>query len=616
MESNSIFIQTIIYLGASIIMVPIAHRLGLGSVLGYLLAGIGIGPAFLGLVGTESVDMLHFAEFGVVMMLFVIGLELELPLLWKLKNWLLGLGGLQVFGTSLFFFLLAKFLGLEVKPAIAMGLILSLSSTAIVLQTLQEKGLMKTPSGQGAFSVLLFQDMAVIPILAIFPLLVSSSQSSSSSDDHGSSLISDFPAYVQTFIVFAVIVGIILMGRYVLNPLFRFIASTELREVFTAASLLLVIGISLLMGLVGLSAALGTFLAGVVLASSEFRHELESNLAPFKGLLLGLFFLSVGSTLNVQIVLNSPIRIFTIVAGIMIGKTLLLLILGKIFKLPIDQNLYFALSLSQVGEFSFVLFNFSASSGIFTKDLVSTMVASVAISMALTPLLLLVYEKLVLPRFSHKTSMNLREQDKIENEDNPVIIAGFGKFGNMVGRFLRSNDIHCTVLDYDVDRVELLRTFGFKVYFGDATREDLLESAGAKKAKILIASLDSFEKQKELISCARKHFPHLKILARAGDREEAYDLKDLSADQIYRETRDTAIELGKSTLENLGYFPYQAHKAAQMFLKHDEDTFQELYEHRKDRKTYVSLAKQRTAELKRLMTFDDTGETKDQEEIW
>lgn len=616
MESNSIFIQAIIYLGAAIIMVPIAHRLGLGSVLGYLLAGIGIGPAFLGLVGTESADMLHFAEFGVVMMLFVIGLELELPLLWKLKNWLLGLGGLQVVGTSLFFFLLAKFIGLEVKPAIAMGLILSLSSTAIVLQTLQEKGLMKTPSGQGAFSVLLFQDMAVIPILAIFPLLVSSSQSSSSSDDHGSSLIADFPAYVQTFIVFAVIVGIILMGRYVLNPLFRFIASTELREVFTAASLLLVIGISLLMGLVGLSAALGTFLAGVVLASSEFRHELESNLAPFKGLLLGLFFLSVGSTLDVQIVLKSPMRIFEIVAGIMIGKTLLLLILGKVFKLPIDQNLYFALSLSQVGEFSFVLFNFSASSGIFTKDLVSTMVASVAISMALTPLLLLGYEKLVLPRFSQKVSTNQREQDKIENEDNPVIIAGFGKFGNMVGRFLRSNDIHCTVLDYDVDRVELLRAFGFKVYFGDATREDLLESAGAKKAKILIASLDSLEKQKELISCARKHFPHLKILARAGDREEAYDLKDLSADQIYRETRDTAIELGKSTLENLGYFPYQAHKAAQMFLKHDEDTFEELYEHRKDRKTYVSLAKQRTAELKRLMTFDDTGETKDQEEIW
>ncbi|NCS93904.1 MAG: potassium transporter [Leptospira sp.] len=614
MESGSIFIQAIIYLGAAIIMVPIAHRLGLGSVLGYLLAGIGIGPAFLGLVGTESQDMLHFAEFGVVMMLFVIGLELELPLLWKLKNWLLGLGGLQVLGTSLFFFAVAQLLGLDVKPSIALGLILSLSSTAIVLQTLQEKGLMKTASGQGAFSVLLFQDMAVIPILAIFPLLAS--DSSQSGDDHSSSLIAHFPAYIQTLIVLGVIIAIILMGRYVLNPLFRFIASTELREVFTAASLLLVIGISLVMGLVGLSAALGTFLAGVVLASSEFRHELESNLAPFKGLLLGLFFLSVGSTLDVQIVLNSPLKILAIVSGIMIGKTILLLILGKIFKISLDQNLYFALSLSQVGEFSFVLFNFSSSSGILEKELVNTMVASVAISMALTPLILLAYEKLILPRFNDNTSKSMPEQDKIENEDSPVIIAGFGKFGNMLGRFLRSNDIQCTVLDYDVDRVEMLRGFGFKVYFGDATREDLLESAGAKKAKILIASLDSFEKQKELISCARKHFPHLKILARAGDREEAYDLKDLTADEIYRETRDTAIELGKSTLEKLGYFPYQAHKAAQMFLKHDEDTFQELYEHRKDRKTYVSLAKQRTAELKRLMTFDDTGETKGEEDIW
>jgi monovalent cation:proton antiporter-2 (CPA2) family protein len=614
MDTSNIFIQAIIYLGAAIVMVPIAQKLGLGSVLGYLLAGIGIGPAFLGLVGSESQDMLHFAEFGVVMMLFVIGLELELPLLWKLKNWLLGLGGLQVLATSVFFFVICTILGLPMQASIALGLILSLSSTAIVLQTLQEKGLMKTASGQGAFSVLLFQDMAVIPILAIFPLLAPVSNHSNT--DHGSSLIAHYPAYIQTLIVLGVIIVIILSGRFILNPLFRFLASTSAREVFTAASLLLVIGISLLMGFVGLSAALGTFLAGVVLASSEFRHELESNLAPFKGLLLGLFFLSVGSTLDVHIVLNQPLKIFGIVLAIMLGKTILLLGLGKIFKLPLDQNLYFSLSLSQVGEFSFVLFNFSSSTGILEKPIVNLMVASVAISMALTPLILLIYEKWILPKLEDASKNVVLKQDVIHDDDNPVIIAGFGKFGNMIGRFLRSNGIKCTVLDYDIDRVEMLRTFDFKVYFGDATRVDLLESAGGKRAKILIASLDSIEKQKELIHNARKEFPNLKILARAGDREEAYELKDLGADEVFRETRETAIELAKNALEKLGFYPYQAQKASQLFLKHDAETFDELYNHRKDRKMYISLAKQRTAELERLMKFDETGSTNISSSDW
>ena len=611
MGEANFFIQALVYLTAAIVMVPIAHKLGLGSVLGYLLAGIGIGPAVLGLVGAEGQSLMHFAEFGVVMMLFVIGLELELNLLWKLKVWLLGLGGLQVVLTSILFAVLAFLFHIEMKPALAIGMILSLSSTAIVLQTLKEKGLMKSLSGQASFSVLLFQDMAVIPMLAIFPLLTTASITNES--DHHSSFIQHYPAYIQTLIVLSAIIAIIILGKFVLSPLFRVFASTGLREVFTGASLLLVIGISLLMGAIGLSAALGTFLAGVVLASSEFRHELESDIEPFKGLLLGLFFLSVGASMNVNIVFQNPIKMALIVCLIVFGKALVLFLLGIVFKLPLDQNLYFALGLSQVGEFSFVLFSFSEQNGILAHDLVSLLVAAVALSMALTPIFLLLYEKGV-KRYLDDNASQKKESDKIENEENPIIIAGFGKFGNMIGRFLRVNGIQITVLDYDADRVAMLRRFDFKVYFGDATRSELLLGAGAEKAKLIIAALDSMEKQKELIQVVKHHFPHLKILARAGDREEAYDLKALGADLVYRETRETAIELGIDALRNLGFRNYQARRAAFTFLKHDTDSFEELYKHRNDRKTYISLAKQRNAELERLMRVD-IGESEEGSDI-
>jgi glutathione-regulated potassium-efflux system protein KefB len=611
MGEANFFLQALVYLTAAIIMVPIAHKLGLGSVLGYLLAGIGIGPAVLGFVGAEGQALMHFAEFGVVMMLFVIGLEVEINLLWKLKVWLLGLGGLQVILTTLFFAIVALLFGIEIKPAFALGMILSLSSTAIVLQTLKEKGLMKSLSGQASFSVLLFQDMAVIPMLAIFPLLATVSVSYD--NDHSSSLIHHYPAWIQTIIVLSTISGIIFFGKYVLSPLFRILASTGLREVFTGASLLLVIGISLLMGVIGLSAALGTFLAGVVLATSEFRHELESDIEPFKGLLLGLFFLSVGASMNIGIVYQNPVKIGLIVFAIVIGKALILFLLGMIFKLPLDQNLYFALGLSQVGEFSFVLFSYSEQNGILPHELVQSLVASVAISMALTPIFLLLYEKVIRQYLEDDTSLK-RESDTIENEENPIIVAGFGKFGNMVGRFLRVSGVPITVLDYDADRVDMLRRFDFKVYFGDATRHELLTGAGADKARLIIAALDSLEKQIELIQMVKKHFPRLKILARAGDREEAYALKEIGADQVYRETRETAVELGIDALRNLGYRGYQARRAATTFLKYDTESFDELFEHRKDRKTYVSLAKQRNAELERLMRVD-IGESHDVTEV-
>ncbi|TGL46774.1 potassium transporter [Leptospira kemamanensis] len=600
MGEASFFIQAIIYLTSAIIMVPIANRLGLGSVLGYLVAGIVIGPFVFGFVGTEGKDLLHFAEFGVVMMLFAIGLELELNLLWRLKFWLLGLGGLQLILTTIFVFVIAVCFQFSWKASLALGLILSLSSTAIVLQTLKEKGLMKSVSGQASFSVLLFQDMAVIPILAIFPML---SEGESVGGEHGHSLVEHLPAYQKTLVVLFVILGIILIGRYVLSPLFRLIAKSGSREIFTGASLLLVIAISVLMGAVGVSAALGTFLAGVVLASSEFRHELESNIEPFKGLLLGLFFLSVGASMDLPVVLEHPFQILGIVFGMILVKALVLFLLGSLFKLPFDQNLYMSLALSQVGEFSFVLFGYSEGLGIFAKETIVILVACVALSMACTPILLLLYEKTIFSSLQSKTPKK-ETNGNIEKEENPVIICGFGRFGNMVGRFLRSNGVGITILDYDADRVEMLGRFGFKVFFGDATRLELLENVGLEHAKILVAALDHPEKQQELIRNVKQHYPEIQIVARVGDREEAYELKEMGLDLIYRETRETAVKLGGDVLKILGTRSYAAERAKHLFLTHDDETFHELFALRKDRVQYISLAKQRNTELERLMFVD------------
>lgn len=600
MNELGFFVQALIYLTSAIIIVPIANRLGLGSVLGYLIAGIVIGPFVFGFVGTEGKDMLHFAEFGVVMMLFAIGLELELDLLWRLKFWLLGLGGLQIILTTAITAGFAFGFGFHWKPSLALGLILSLSSTAIVLQTLKEKGLMKSVSGQAAFSVLLFQDMAVIPILAIFPML---SDSEITTSAQGHSLIEHLPGYAKTLVVLSVVIGIILVGKYLLSPFFRLLAKSGNREIFTGASLLLVIAISVLMGAVGVSAALGTFLGGVVLASSEYRHELESNIEPFKGLLLGLFFLSVGASMDLPVVIHSPSKILGIVFGIIFIKALVLFFLGFIFRIPLDQNLYFSLALSQVGEFSFVLFGYSEGLGLLKEESIIILVACVAVSMAITPVLLLLYEKTFFGLLESKISKTQTNQN-IHKQENPVIICGFGRFGNMLGRFLRSNGIPITILDFDADRVEMLGRFGFKVYFGDPTRLELLESAGLEHVKVLVAALDNSEKQTELIRNVSQHYPQIKIVARAGDREDAYNLKEMGVTYIYRETRETAVQMGKDVLKLLGTRAHTAEKAKNLFLKHDDDTFHELFALRADRVQYMSLAKQRNAELERLMFVD------------
>lgn len=592
-----------IYLGASVIMVPISKKLGLGSVLGYLIAGIVIGPAALGFIGTEGEDIMHFAEFGVVMMLFIIGLELEPSLLWRLRKSILGTGGLQVVLTAGLAAAFSMAFDIPWKAAIALGLILSLSSTAIVLQTLDEKGLMKSAAGQTAFSVLLFQDIAVIPMLAFFPLL----SSGQSEHDHylehvNSGLVADLPGWAHALVVLASVSLIIVAGRFLIRPLFRIIAATGIREIFTATALLLVVGIAVLMTQVGLSPALGTFLAGVVLANSEYKHELESDIEPFKGLLLGLFFIAVGASINFELIFKDPLSILGIVALLMVGKAIVLFTLGKVSRLRKDQNTLFALSLSQVGEFAFVLFTFTRQEGILSKEIVDTMMAVVAISMALTPLIMLINDRLLQPHLKPVQGKAEREPDVI-NEENPVIIAGFGHFGNTVGRFLRAHNIGTTILDVDSERVEKLRRLGFKVYYGDASRHDLLAAAGANTAKMIVISLEPSEKRLEMIETIKKHFPNLRMFVRAENRYDAYNLMNAGMLHVYRETIDTSIRMGVDVMKTLGLKHYTAVRAARKFFELDEANLKKLAAIN-DNEVYIETSRTYMEELEKMLRAD------------
>jgi monovalent cation:proton antiporter-2 (CPA2) family protein len=615
MHAEGFFAQAFVYLLAAVVAVPVAKRLGLGSVLGYLLAGVAIGPFGLGLVGEEGQDVMHFAEFGVVMMLFLVGLELEPSLLWRLRAPILGLGGLQVTVTTVAVGGIAMAFGLSWQAGLAIGLTLAMSSTAIVLQTLNEKGLMKTSAGQNSFSVLLFQDLAVIPILAVFPLLaVGSTHEAAQQAAHGTTWISDLPGWAQTLAVMATVALVVLAGRFLFRPVFRFIARARLRELFTAAALLLVIAIALLMNKVGLSPALGTFLAGVVLANSEYRHELESDIDPFKGLLLGLFFIAVGASIDFSLVAARPGQIGGLVLAIMIVKALVLVGLGLGFRMGADQNVLFALGLSQVGEFAFVLLSFANAQGVLGREITSPLVAVVALTMALTPVVLMVNERLIQPRFGTKVSEK-READAI-HEENPVIIAGFGRFGHVVGRLLRAQGIGTTVLDHDSDRVELLRRMGLKVFYGDASRPDLLHVAGAAKARLLVLALDSPEKTLELVHTVRKHFPNLTILARADDRRDAYDLLDAGVTHVYRDTLDTSLRMGIDALQLLGVRAYQAHRAARIFRRHDEESVRMMAGLREDRARYIDAARERIADLERSLLADLADTSLDRDAGW
>jgi CPA2 family monovalent cation:H+ antiporter-2 len=609
--SAPFLLQAFTYLAAAVVAVPFAKRLGLGSVLGYLLAGIAIGPFGLGLVGEERADVMHFAEFGVVMMLFLVGLELEPALLWRLRAPILGLGGLQVTVTALAITAAAMALGLAWQPALATGLILSLSSTAIVLQSLAEKGVLKTAGGQSAFAVLLFQDIAVIPMLAVFPLLATFPTAAPAEAHDATTWVTHLPAWGQALAVLAAVGLVVGGGRLVVPPAFTVIARTRLRELFTAAALLLVVGITLLMTQVGLSPALGTFLAGVVLANSEFRHELESDIEPFKGLLLGLFFIAVGASIDFALVAADPLTVAGLLVAVLLVKGIVLVGLARAFRLSLDHSLLVGFALAQVGEFAFVLFSLALQVGVLPAAIASRLVAVVALSMAVTPLLLAVFERAIAPRVGTRATA-ARAADAID-EKHGVLIAGFGDFGSTVGRLLRANGVATTVLDADADRVDLLRRMGLRVHYGDASRPELLHAAGAAEARTIVIAIDSPEKTLELVHTVKRHFPHLRIAARAFDWEDGMGLIEAGVDHVYRASLDTAVRAGTDVLRQLGFRGHWAHRAAQKFRRHDELALRELAGAQRDRATYVNLARQRIEDLERVLQADlgDPGLARD-----
>ena len=602
---SEFFSQAFVYLAAAVLAVPLARRLGMGSALGYLLAGLIIGPHVLGLVGEEGQDVMHFAEFGVVLMLFLVGLELEPRVLWRMHVPILGLGGSQVVLTALVIAALAFAFGLEWQTALAIGLALSLSSTAIVLQTLNEKGWINTEAGRGGFSVLLFQDVAVIPILALLPFLALPGFNQQVSEAATHAAHGDRPGWLQALLVLGVVAGIVVAGRFLTRPVFRWIADTRSREVFIAAALALVVGITLLMQYVDLSPALGTFLAGVVLAESEYRHELESNIEPFKGLLLGLFFIAVGASIDIDIVTGEPGLVFSLVLMLIVTKFAVLLLVGRIFRLKLADNLMFAFMLAQGSEFAFLLFAFATQNRVMDNDLANLLIVVVVLTMMITPLLIIVYERLIRPRFIECVSGP--EDERIDTDDNPVVVAGYGRFGQIVSRLLMAEGIRTTLLDHDAGQIELTGRFGYKVFYGDASRVELLEAAGAGKARLLVIAIDERQKAVQMVKSAQQHFPALHVLARAFDRSHAYELMEAGADVITRETFGSALIMGEEALKLLGYEDAQAYRVMRTFKHHDESGLQKLYEVWGDEHAYGLRIRQNLEDLEKVLQ-DDTQE--------
>ncbi|WP_324751657.1 cation:proton antiporter [Roseovarius sp. Pro17] len=581
--------QASIYLAAAVIAVPIAARLGLGSVLGYLAAGILIGP-LLGLVGNETAELQHFAEFGVVMMLFLIGLELEPRALWDMRHRLLGLGGMQVLLTTLVIMGGVMMLGHTWSVGLAVGMIFALSSTAIVLQTLSEKGLMQTKGGRSAFSVLLTQDISVIPMLALLPLLAIGGaglsrvreatdhldsgiiDTSAGSHDTGLSLVAGLPGWGVTLVTLGMVGAIIIAGVYLTRPVFRFIHAARLPEMYTALALLIVCGISFLMYLVGLSPALGAFLAGVVLASSEFRHELESDIQPFKGLLLGLFFITVGAGINFSLLFDAPFLVLGLALMVIVLKGAVLYILGRVFDLRGRDLWLFTLSLAQAGEFGFVLISFSGQQNVVPSDMTEMLLLIVAMSMLITPLLFILYDWL---------SNRMEEASEDFEDDNVdeqarIIIVGIGRFGQIVNRLVRSSGYETVVLDHNLATIQRMRRFGVKGFFGDPTRPEMLHAAGLKDARVLVAALDDPDAAVRLVAFARRERPDLHIIARARDRTQVFRLFQAGADDIVREMFDSSLRAGRYVLENMGVPEFEAAELQQTFYRHDRHSVREL----------------------------------------
>jgi len=572
MTADSLLIQALVYLAAGVVSVPIAKRLGLGSVLGYLIAGLIVGPFALNLVG-EPGDVMAFAEFGVVILLFLIGLEVRPALLWEMRTSIFGLGAAQMIASAAALGAVALLLGADWRVALAIGLILAMSSTAIVLQSLEEKGLRQGPVGQAAFGVLLFQDLAVIPLFAFLPLLALAPGVVEASGGHGQSILAGQPEWIRIVATFAAVAGVVVGGRYLTRPMFRFIAAARLREIFTASALLLVVGVAALMELVGLSPALGAFLAGVVLAESEFRRELETDIEPFRGLLLGLFFITVGAGLDLGLVAAQPVLVISLTLALMTAKFLAMWGVGMAFRRSRRDAATIAVSLAQGGEFAFVLLGFVAGAQVLAAGDVALATAVVALSMALTPIAFALYEKLVLNRTS-----GLAEPERLAFADGApdVIVAGFGRFGQIATRLLTANDFSVVLLDSSIEQIDTIRRFGWRVHYGDATRLDLLRAAGADKAKLLLVAIDDKAKAVELVKAATEYFPNLSIVARAYDRRHAYELVRVGGDDVVRETFESALVFGKKALLRLGLSDRRAAKAVTVFREHDMKLFKKL----------------------------------------
>ncbi len=612
---NSIAMTILIFLGAAIIMVPLGKKLGLSSVIGYILGGILIGPFCLQLTGRDAADIMHASELGVVMLLFLVGLELEPHKLWQIRKRILGLGLSQMLLSIVGIFFVFYVAGFGLKKSLIISLCFAMSSTAIVLQTLKEKNLFRTVSGESSFSILLFQDIAVIPILALLPFL-SKSENAVKQSEHQEILLQYVPDWLQPFTVILGVLALILLGRYIFIPFLRFVSKSGLNELLTAASLFLIIGVSELMISVGLSPALGAFIAGVMLANSEFRHELESDIDPFKGLLLAVFFVSVGATINFNIIAEKPFFIFSAAFIVLAIKAVVLFGIGKYYKMNNEQSFFLAFALSQVGEFAFVLVNFAASLYLIDYQANSELMAIVAITMCISPLLLIFKEKVLDNRF-----IKQKNEENIELgiiKQRKIIIVGFGFFGSTVGRLLKANGIRSTVLDNDPDRVALLRSNGFNVYYGDATKPALLRAAGIEEAELLVLCLDDVEKNKFLVDYCKENYPDLKIFVRAKNRLDAYDFLNKNVNNIYRETLGTAVDMAVDILKENGMRKYSARRMGKRFMLIDKAMTKRLAKEKdKDMITFtLRESLEREAELLALdsISFEENYWSGDEDE--
>jgi len=586
-HASSWLLPSLVYLGAAVVAVPLARLLGLGSIIGYLAAGIVIGPWGLGWV-SDPKQMLEFAEFGVVLMLFLVGMELEPRRLWSLRRPIFGWGSVQLLGSTALMLALAMAAGIDGRVALVAGLGLALSSTAIGLGVLNERNLMATGVGQSVLSVALLQDIAAIPILAIVPLLA-----------YGGAAHASGSGWLEGAKAFGVIALIVFGGRLLLRPAFRWIARSDTPEIFTAAALLLVVATAALMQSVGLSMALGAFLAGVLLAESEYRRELETDIEPFKGLLLGLFFIAVGMSIDFAVVRERPGLIAALVAGFLLVKALVLWAMARLMPVPLAQRPVFVILLAQGGEFGFVVFQTALGAGVIDARTASLLVAAVALSMLLTPLLLVAADRWWARHL--KTAQRKPALAEISEEQHaPVIIAGFGRYGQIVGRLLSANGLSATVLDHDVEQIEGLRRFGWPTFYGDASRLDLLRVAGADRARVFVIAIDDVEQSVQIARLVREHFPRLTIVARARNVSHHVRLREQGVTLIERETFDAALMSGRSVLEAMGWQPHAARTQALRFRRHNIALLDRMAPHFGDESKLIAIAKQGRQQLEEM----------------